>query len=733
MSAYRSPETSRSSLRVETGPGPGRFSCVVDEHPRFHLEVLRWYAALSEVAGVTPEDLVVHVVGGSTSDVLDFLRSEGVAVRSVDPFDARSPHCNKISGALRLAEDDPEEGLVVLCDTDVVVLDDPRRTDVPAGAIAGKLVDAPLPPLKVLLRVFEAAGLRAPPEIPLPWDPDQLTVSGNNNGGLYLVQGPLLRGIATAWGYWAMWILDRLEILENWAVHVDQVAMAMALSAETLASVPLDVRWNTPIHDPTRIPAEPPEPAVIHYHQHLDRLGRIRATGAPPIDRQIDVANAAIRKVWTRAAPVSSYREWLSQSAPEQDPELTKIVDALVLGLEPSSVLDVGSNGGFGRNPMIRRYTALAPSDDVQQTLAGGLAQADLVVCLDELTQPMDSSRFVNVLELLWRSTGRALVMRCDEDSAGNPAGSGGDAAGALLGALRRLAPDAEIYRVRADANLSTFVLLRPGEGKHPRDFVASTLDPLILRHPDPLSLLILRLHAVRTTRFYPDHAPRLWEYPVAAALITENLPAGSRLIDLGAGVTPLTPFLTSQGYIVDTVDPSPNIRCWPPEPDWNEWDFLDYGSAGLANRSWNCTLDKLPRRPPWDGIYSISVIEHVPAAARRSLLRDIAIRTRPEGLVVLTIDLVPGTDELWNLNLGVEVENPAHHGSLDDVVAECAAIGLEPFRQEVVRDWGSSRVDIALIALRRSASTPSRRKATGAWSGVGRLIPRVGRGRGSE
>jgi hypothetical protein len=323
--------------------------------------------------------------------------------------------------------------------------------------------------------------------------------------------------------------------------------------------------------------------------------------------------------------------------------------------------------------------------------------------------------------------------MRCDEDSAGNPAGSGGDAAGALLGALRRLAPDAEIYRVRADANLSTFVLLRPGEGKHPRDFVASTLDPLILRHPDPLSLLILRLHAVRTTRFYPDHAPRLWEYPVAAALITENLPAGSRLIDLGAGVTPLTPFLTSQGYIVDTVDPSPNIRCWPPEPDWNEWDFLDYGSAGLANRSWNCTLDKLPRRPPWDGIYSISVIEHVPAAARRSLLRDIAIRTRPGGLVVLTIDLVPGTDELWNLNLGVEVENPAHHGSLDDVVAECAAIGLEPFRQEVVRDWGSSRVDIALIALRRSASTPSRRKATGAWSGVGRLIPRVGRGRGSE
>jgi len=190
---------------------------------------------------------------------------------------------------------------------------------------------------------------------------------------------------------------------------------------------------------------------------------------------------------------------------------------------------------------------------------------------------------------------------------------------------------------------------------------------------------------------------------------------------------------LTTQGYVVDTVDPSPNVRSWPPQPDWNEWDFLDYGAAGLAHRSWNCTLEKLPRRPPWDGIYSISVIEHVPAATRRSLLRDIAIRTRPGGLVVLTIDLVPGTDELWNLNLGVEVENPAHHGSVDDVVSECAAVGLELFRQEVVRDWGSSRVDIALFALRRSASAASGRRPAGGWSGLGRLIPRVGRVRRSE
>ena len=320
-------------------------------------------------------------------------------------------------------------------------------------------------------------------------------------------------------------------------------------------------------------------------------------------------------------------------------------------------------------------------------------------------------------------------MIRSYEGPAAGSTDPGDDSRVALFGALRRIAPDAEIYPVREDSHLSTFVVLRSPEDKHPRDFVAATLDPLILRHPDPLSLITLRLHALRTTRFYPDHGPRLWEYPVVAELITEILPPGSRLIDVGAGVTPLAPFLTSRGYVVDTVDPSPTVRSWPPQPDWNEWDFLDYGSVGLANRSWNCTLDELPRRPPSDGIYSISVIEHITAAARRSLLGDIAARTRPGGLVVLTIDLVRGTDDLWDLNLGVQVEDPARHGTIHDVVLECAALGLELFRQEVVRDWGSSRVDIGLLALRRSTIA-----ATGSWSGVGRrLISRVSRGRRGE
>ncbi len=289
---------------------------MVDDHPRFHLDAIRWFTALTVVAGVEPDALVVHVVGRETSDALDYLRGHGVTVRSVEAFDPRSPHCNKISGALRLAEDRPD-GIVVLCDTDVVVLDDPRGLAVPADAVAGKPVDAPVPPYDVILAIFEAAGVAPPPAIALAWDGSQRTVQGNSNGGLYLIPAPLLPGIASAWARWARWLLDRLELLDQWTVYIDQVAMAMAISATGSGALALEVRWNTPVHAPSTIPPDVAEPSIIHYHQQVDRRGRLLTTGVPSIDRRITTANRAIDRLWPDGFPPSTYEEWLSLGGPE--------------------------------------------------------------------------------------------------------------------------------------------------------------------------------------------------------------------------------------------------------------------------------------------------------------------------------------------------------------------------------------------------------------------------------
>jgi hypothetical protein len=320
----------------------------------------------------------------------------------------------------------------------------------------------------------------------------------------------------------------------------------------------------------------------------------------------------------------------------------------------------------------------------------------------------------------LWESAERALVVSGYEQPLGTvqPMVHFHEP---LSATLAKVAPEAEFYPVREEHGITTFVVLRPPPAQHPRDLRAATLSSVIDRHPDPRRLLALRLAGQRTLGFFPDHVPRLWEYPVAAGLIMEHLPAGSRLVDVGAGITPLAPFLTAQGYAVDTVDPSEIHRVWPPSQDWNEWGFLDYAEAGLGHRSWNCTLDQLPASTVFDGALSISVIEHVPATERRALLGAMALRIRPGGLMVLTVDLTRGGLDLWNRSMGQIVDRPDRHGTFGDVINEGKAAGFELVHQDVVREWGDVEVDIGLIVLRRTAvATP--------WWRALRVLRRTGR-----
>lgn len=703
----------------------GVFSCVVDEHPRFHLEALRWFASLTGIAGVHPHELTVHVVGEDDSDALRHLRSRGVTVRPVHPFDPRSPHCNKVAAALRMAEEHVE-GMVVLCDTDIAVLEDPRRLVLPPRSIGGKVVDTPVPPLEVWHEVFRVADMPAPPSTPLPWGPGDRTVMGNSNGGLYLVPGPLLPELASAWETWARWLLERRELLRDWTFHLDQVAMTLALTAEGIATEQLDVRWNTPIHDLRRVPPDPPAPAVIHYHQEVDPLGRIRTTGFPSIDQEIVRVNATIERLWEEAFPNATFWEWryltdpdLGSGTASRGSELLdkrQLLSTVVAAVAPNSVLDVGCGDGEAtRDLPLPEYVGIDVAPEAVRRaqlgrtegkfLVGSIAdhplRADLTICLDVLVFEPDPAAYRDHVARLWESSERALIVSgCERRT--DRADPTIHFHEPLSATLSKVAPDAERYPVRDQHGITTFALLRPPAAPHPRDFDAATLSSVIDRHPDPLTLLVLRLFGQRTLGFFPDHEPRLWEYPVVADLVQEHVQAGRRLVDVGAGVTPLAPFLADRGYVVDTVDPSEIHRTWPPAEDWNEWGFLDYAKAGLGHRSWNCTLEELPRRAVFDGAISISVIEHIPADARRTLLAAIAARLRPGGLMILTVDLTRGGTDLWNRNRGQIVDEPDKHGTFQDVISEATSAGFELVQTDVVREWGDVDVDIGLIVMRR-------------------------------
>ena len=136
-------------------------------------------------------------------------------------------------------------------------------------------------------------------------------MAGNGNGGLYLVAGKAVGQVGESWARWARWLLDHRGLLGDGAVHVDQVAMALALAESGLRPQLLDLRWNFPSQNRGRIAADTPAPAVIHYHRAVDDDGLLKLTGVSSVDTRIEVANAAIAREWHEVFPVRRRRRIL--------------------------------------------------------------------------------------------------------------------------------------------------------------------------------------------------------------------------------------------------------------------------------------------------------------------------------------------------------------------------------------------------------------------------------------
>ena len=473
--------------------------------------------------------------------------------------------------------------------------------------MAGKPVDAPVPPLEPCWHgSSQAAGLPVPPTGPLPWGD-----GGSDGGGQQQRRactwspGRLLPRVSAAWAEWAA-LAPRpgraargVDGLRGPGGHGHRPRRGAGGLAPPRAS------GGTP--RPTIRPASrrtPPTPAVIHYHQQVDDAGPHPATGVTghrrgdrqgqpghrrgvgrtPRPRTPTGAGLARRPV--PAGPGPDAEPGSRHPRPAGAPTWT--------GSSPSSGRLVGTR----RRPPGQRPRR--PNWWCASTAPAGPA--------DGTEPPAAPSR--------WPGSGsparRALVVT---GPGGAPTATCRRPAEPLSashrtgGPGRRGLPGGPRRRPEPPSSL-----LRPPAGRHPRDFTAGHAPAAGRAAPRPPGPGRAPPGLPgQSTGFYPDHSPRLWEYPVVARLMADDLPPGSRLVDVGAGVTPLAPFLTTRGYVVDTVDPSPTRREWPPQPDWNEWDYLDYGARRLGP-----PLVELHARPA-----------AAPAAVRRGLLRQ-RHRARP-------------------------------------------------------------------------------------------------------
>jgi cyclopropane fatty-acyl-phospholipid synthase-like methyltransferase len=232
---------------------------------------------------------------------------------------------------------------------------------------------------------------------------------------------------------------------------------------------------------------------------------------------------------------------------------------------------------------------------------------------------------------------------------------------------------------------------------RHPRDISAADLEVAMAAqdNPDLLGQLVEISRSV--FGFYPTYFPYTITYPWASERIS-RLPAGSHVLDIGAGVSPVPLYLATKGIVVECVDNSKHMRTLPATGAWNEWGFLDYGALHPNLKSHHCDITKFEPSGRFDVIYSIAVLAHMPRTVRENTLLRCRDWLKPPGSLLLVIDVIPSTDFIWNRSEGVEVESPIQHGTIDDLADELKRLGFRIHDWEVVRTVYKSRTDLLFI-----------------------------------
>jgi hypothetical protein len=174
-----------------------------------------------------------------------------------------------------------------------------------------------------------------------------------------------------------------------------------------------------------------------------------------------------------------------------------------------------------------------------------------------------------------------------------------------------------------------------------------------------------------------------------------------NKVLDIGSGVSPLPIYIASQNNTVITIDNS-NIKrtLGENQNDWNGWGFLDYNQINKNICSYNIDISQANFDPQtFDFVYSVSVIEHLSSNTRKQLWKKIYDWSKPSGNLLLTIDLIPETNYLWNFESGREVEDIKTHGDIDCLVNELQNSGFFKVSTEVMRGYKDSQpTDLGLL-----------------------------------
>jgi SAM-dependent methyltransferase len=136
-------------------------------------------------------------------------------------------------------------------------------------------------------------------------------------------------------------------------------------------------------------------------------------------------------------------------------------------------------------------------------------------------------------------------------------------------------------------------------------------------------------------------------------------------LLEIGAGQPLVAACLAELGYQVIVVDPYDGSGGGPTEFD----RFVQlYPSVQILRRTFQAELPELAKQT-FDGIYSISVLEHIPAPELAAIINAISSYLRPGGWVFHSIDcVIEGASAAYHIEQCKRIT--AHHNTLMEGMA---------------------------------------------------------------
>lgn len=697
-------------------------SCVVDDSPIFLMQGWNWLNSLLRLGTEERADVYIHYVEAIEPARLRTFEELGAHLVPVKAYgEGAARYCNKVRQLETPALQ--EYDYVILTDADMVFAACPTRYAIGA-AVRAKQVDLPNPPEEVWTALLTEAGLvDRSGRGPLALHPDEQTFDTNFNGGFYVIPSAAWACLRTGWDKWARFCLDRAALLGDYAHHADQLGFGLAVLDAELAVEPLGLEANFPLHLRwLHADLAPLELVGIHYHWELDSHGLLEEGQVPWIAEQVRVVNEGLTA--SRRARLDNSIFWDFRYA--SDPTLgsglgsrgeTLIEKRAMLlpyfrAYANAQVLDVGCGDlETTRYMPTRDYhgidlaataVEIARSKrpdwkfDIEQVSSLQDASYDLSVCLDVLFHQSDPDETRSLVADLVRVARYAVIVSgYSRQIEQNGIVFFAEPVEEILADQ----PDVEqIIRIGGYRDVNMFLAVkRAGVLSNEHDILLPELAYGLMQTPDWALLNELVELSRKNLGFYPSTIIRTIEYPWFARRLERH--AGERVLDVGAGVCALPLWLAQQGCQMTTVDPHEVVRDpEAPQDTWNEWGFIDYGKLDPRITALQVDASTYTAGEPFDAIYSVSVLEHLPADLRRSIFSNMRRQLGARGRLYLSFDLIPETDDLWLFSEGHQVEAAAIHGTADSIVGELQALGFLITELSTVRHIRDSRTDIVML-----------------------------------